>query len=165
MLDALYDSVPYRGEESLRMVVVGGSDAVAQGLLARFPASTLARIVADDAAREASVRALAADRVKVRSGAVDALDWWDAMFGADLVVVVEALHTLNAAKTQYLYKAAADRLSARGALLVADRLPDQASALLHQLIWLRHAGFAAVECTWLVDRQAVFGGFKSAMGT
>ena len=39
---------------------------------------------------------------------------------SDLVVSSLALHHLNDAKKQYLYKAAADRLTARGALLVAD---------------------------------------------
>ena len=49
-----------------------------------------------------------------------ALDWWDRMFGADLVVSSLCLHHLNDAKKQYLYKAVAERLSARGALLIAD---------------------------------------------
>ena len=117
------------------------------------------------------------------------------MFGVDLIVSSLALHHLNDAKKQYLYKAAAERMSPRGALLVADliepqhpstrnaaadrwdapgaagrpkrwarrqlfqrflderwnhfRFPDaadQPSALMHHLVWLRHAGFAAVDC-------------------
>ena len=131
-------------------------------------------------------------------------------FGVDLVVSSLALHHLNDAKKQYLYKAAADRLSPRGALLIADlvdpqhpaareaaadrwdalarrqaealgapelfqrflderwnhfRFPDaadQPSALMHHLVWLRHAGFAAVDCWWLDAGHAVFGGFKQA---
>jgi tRNA (cmo5U34)-methyltransferase len=39
---------------------------------------------------------------------------------------------------------------------------DQPSALLHHLVWLRHAGFAAVDCMWLDAGHAVFGGFKPA---
>ena len=133
------------------------------------------------------------------------------MFGVDLVVSSLCLHHLNDAKKQYLYKAAAERLSPRGALLIADlvepqhpaaraagrravgragassrprrsarrtlfqrfvderwnhfRFPDaidQPSALLHHLVWLRHAGFAAVDCCWLDAGHAVFGGFKQA---
>jgi tRNA (cmo5U34)-methyltransferase len=123
------------------------------------------------------------------------------------------LHHLNDAKKQYLYKAAAERLSPRGALLVADlvdpqhpaakamaadrwdelaraqadalgspelfqrffderwnhfRFPDPAdlpSALLHHFVWLRHAGFAAVDCVWIDAGHAVFGGFKQAEGS
>jgi len=123
------------------------------------------------------------------------------------------LHHLNDAKKQYFYKAAADRLSPRGALLVADlvepqhpaarvmaadrwdalaraqadalgspglfqrfvdeewnhfRFPDpmeRPSALLHHFVWLRHAGFAAVDCVWIDAGHAVFGGFKQAGGS
>lgn len=39
---------------------------------------------------------------------------------------------------------------------------DQPSALLHHLVWLRHAGFAAVDCLWMEAGHAVFGGFKPA---
>ena len=134
------------------------------------------------------------------------------MFGVDLIVSSLCLHHLNDAKKQYLYKAAAERLSPRGALLIADlvdpqhpaasralaadqwdaqrqssrptrsarrscsqrfvddaleSLPlsgrgDQPSALFHHLVWLRHAGFAAVDCCWLHAGHAVFGGFKQA---
>lgn len=37
---------------------------------------------------------------------------------------------------------------------------DRPSALLHHLVWLRHAGFHAVDCWWLDAGHAVFGGFK-----
>jgi tRNA (cmo5U34)-methyltransferase len=118
------------------------------------------------------------------------------------------LHHLNDAKKQYLYKAAADRISDRGALLIADliepssasarqsaaggwdraaqeqaeaigrphlltrfvdarwnhfRFPDpddRLAALFHHLVWLRHAGFPAVDCVWMYAGHAVFGGFK-----
>jgi hypothetical protein len=42
------------------------------------------------------------------------------------------------------------------------RTPDAAdrpSALLHHLVWLKQAGFAAAECVWLFAGHAVFGGF------
>src|ERR1700709_2746091 len=47
------------------------------------------------------------------------------MFGVDLIVSSLCLHHLNDAKKQYLYKAAAERLSARGALLIADLIEPQ----------------------------------------
>jgi hypothetical protein len=39
---------------------------------------------------------------------------------------------------------------------------DQPAALLHHFMWLRHAGFAAVDCIWLDAGHAVFAGFKQA---
>ena len=159
---------------------------------------------------EASERlALFGDRARVAAFDLAALDWWDRMFGVDLIVSSLCLHHLNDAKKQYLYKAAAERLSPRGALLIADlidpqhpalaparrrsvgrageragrrarptgavaafvdtrwnhfRFPDesdQPSALFHQLVWLRHAGFAAVDCCWLNAGHAVFGGIQA----
>jgi trans-aconitate methyltransferase len=39
---------------------------------------------------------------------------------------------------------------------------DRPSALFHHLVWLKHAGFAAVDCFWLCAGHAVYGGFKEA---
>ena len=36
---------------------------------------------------------------------------------------------------------------------------DMPSALFHHLVWLKHAGFGAVECLWLFAGHAVFAGF------
>jgi SAM-dependent methyltransferase len=150
------------------------------------------------------------DRARIAAFDLASLDWWDRMFGADLVVSSLALHHVGDAKKQYFYKAAADRLAPGGALLIADlidpqhagaralaadrwdalareqaaalgapelfarfeeerwnhfRFPDPSehpSALLHHLVWLRHAGFAAVDCVWMDAGHAVFGGFKPA---
>ena len=51
------------------------------------------------------------------------------MFGVDLIVSSLCLHHLNDAKKQYLYKAAAERMSPRGALLIADLIDPQHPAL------------------------------------
>jgi SAM-dependent methyltransferase len=162
--------------------------------------------------REAATARLKPFGARARVAAFDlaSLDWWDRMCGADLVVSSLSLHHLNDAKKQYFYKAAAERLSPRGALLVADivepqhaaarrlaaerwdalarqqadaigapelfrrflderwnhfRFPDAMdlpSGLLHHLMWLRHAGFAAVDTFWMEAGHAVFGGFKQA---
>jgi trans-aconitate methyltransferase len=163
LLEALENAVPFRSDEPFRIVELGTGDTpVAERLLQRFSAASLVAMANDEASRDLATRRLApfGGRVTPRTFVLDTLDWWDVLFGADLVVAVNTLQLLNDAKTQYLYKAAADRLSDRAAFLVAGHLPDRPSALLHQLIWLRHAGFARVECAWLVDRAAVFGGFK-----
>ena len=43
------------------------------------------------------------------------------------------------------------------------RFPDPAdhpSALFHHLVWLRHAGFGAVDCLWMFAGHAIFAAFK-----
>jgi hypothetical protein len=40
---------------------------------------------------------------------------------------------------------------------------DRPSALFHHLVWLKHAGFAAVDCFWLCAGHAVYGGFKDTL--
>ena len=41
---------------------------------------------------------------------------------------------------------------------------DRPSALFHHLVWLKHAGFADVDCLWMSAGHAVFGGFKASDG-
>lgn len=37
---------------------------------------------------------------------------------------------------------------------------DQPSPLFHQLLWLKEAGFATVDCFWLQAGHAIYGGYK-----
>jgi tRNA (cmo5U34)-methyltransferase len=213
MLEALLAAVPFAAGEPLKILELGsGEGLLAEALLTRFPGASLTALDGSESMRAETTHRLAAFGARARVGAFDlaALDWWDRMFSVDLVVSSLCLHHLNDAKKQYLYKAAAERLSERGALLVADivepqhpvarevaagrwdvlarqaaeaigapelfqqflderwnhfRFPDasdQPSALMHHLVWLRHAGFAAVDCWWMDAGHAVFGGFKQA---
>ncbi|HEY2904901.1 MAG TPA: class I SAM-dependent methyltransferase [Vicinamibacterales bacterium] len=213
MLRTLVDAAPFARDEPVRIVEIGsGEGLLSVALLTAFPAATLVALDGSASMRAETVKRTADfdGRVKVRDFALHELDWWDVMFGADLVVSSLCLHHLNDAKKQYLYKAAAERMSPRGAFLVADvieptddatrrlaadvwdrsakeqayadgrpelfdrfsgehwnyyRFPDDSdrpSALFHHLVWLKHAGFAAVDCVWLFAGHAVFGGFKRA---
>ena len=113
MTAALLAAVPFAPGEAFRIVEIGsGEGLLAEALLNAFPAAS---IVAFDGSE--SMRATAAartarfgSRANVRPFALDALDWWDVMFGADLVVSSLCLHHLNDAKKQYLYKAVAEVL-------------------------------------------------------
>jgi len=211
MMATLVAAVPFAASEPLRILELGSGDGqLAEALLTVFPRATLTALDGSESMRRAASSRLALFGQRARVAAFDlaALDWWDRMFGADLVVSSLCLHHLNDAKKQYLYKAAAERLSPRGALLIADliepqhpssrrlaadqwdaqareqaaalgtpqlferfvdarwnhfRFPDEGdhpSALFHHLVWLRHAGFPAVDCCWLQAGHAVFGGFK-----
>jgi tRNA (cmo5U34)-methyltransferase len=213
MVATLLSAAPFAAGDRIKILELGSGDGLlADALLARFPHATLTALDGSESMRRETTARLApfGERARVAAFDVAALDWWDRMFGAHLVVSSLCLHHLNDAKKQYFYKAAADRLSPGGALLMADlvdpqhsaarrlaadqwdararqqaealgrpelfqrfveerwnhfRHPDpmdQPSALFHHLVWLRHAGFAAVDCFWLNAGHAVFGGFKQA---
>jgi len=210
MMATLVAAIPFGGDDALKIVELGsGEGKLAEALLDRFPAATMLALDGSASMRLQTETRTArfGARIVVREFTLDALDWWDLMSGADLVVSSLCLHHLNDAKKQYLYKAVAERLSSQGALLVADviepmssaareiaadawdrsaraqadatgrpdlyrkfveagwnhfRTPDAVdhpSALLHHLVWLKQAGFVAVECVWLFVGHAVFGGF------
>jgi trans-aconitate methyltransferase len=211
MVRMLVTAVPFSADEAFRIVELGsGEGRLAATLLEAFPRSSIVALDGSESMRALTTARLSpfGDRARVRPFELASLDWWDVMFGADVVVSSLCLHHLKDAKKQYLYKAVADRTSARGALLVADliepmhaaarrlaadqwdasakaqadalgrpelyarfleaqwnhfRFPDEIdhpSALFHHLVWLKHAGFAAVDCHWEFAGHAVFGGTK-----
>jgi tRNA (cmo5U34)-methyltransferase len=211
MIATLVSVVPFTPEDMFRIVEIGAGDGrLADVLLECFPRATLLALDGSESMREATAARTARfdGRVAVHPFELAALDWWEMMNGADLVVSSLCLHHLADAKKQYLYKAVAQRLTGCGALLVADLIEpvhpsarrlaaeswdasaraqadaggvpeefarfvaarwnhhrfgdpmDRPSALFHHLVWLKHAGFAAVDCFWLCAGHAVFGGFK-----
>jgi len=213
MIATLVSIVPFPHDAAVKILELGSGDGrLAEALLTVFPNAMLTALDGSESMRRAAAARLAVFGARARVHAFDvaALDWWDRIFGVDLIVSSLCLHHLNDAKKQYLYKAAAERLSPGGALLMGDlidpqhpsarrlaadqwdaqakqqagalgapemfqrfadarwnhfRFPDagdQPSALFHHLVWLRHAGFAAVDCFWLNAGHAVFGGFKQA---
>jgi tRNA (cmo5U34)-methyltransferase len=216
MLAALIALVPFSPDETPRIVeLASGEGRLAAALLECFPRASLVALDGSDSMRKAASLRLApfGDRARVAPFALASLDWWEVLFGADVVVSSLALHHLDDTKKRYVYKAIADRISARGALLVADLIEpahpvartlaaeawdanarDQAAALgapdrferfldarwnhyrfpdpidrpaqlFHHLVWLKHAGFAAVDCGWLFAGHALFGAFKSTEWT
>src|ERR1700730_7301712 len=213
MMATLVSVVPFAPEQTFRIVEIGAGDGrLADVLLECFPRATLLALDGSEAMRKAAAARTArfGGRVAVHPFELAALDWWDMMHGADLVVSSLCLHHLTDAKKRYLYKAIAERLAGSGALLVADLIEplhpsarrlaaeswdasaraqaaaagvpeqfasfvagrwnhyrfgdpmDRPSALFHHLIWLKHAGFAAVDCFWLCAGHAVYGGFKDS---
>jgi tRNA (cmo5U34)-methyltransferase len=212
MLASLIALVPFSPDESARIVeIASGEGRLAAALLECFPQATLVALEGSESMRTESTVRLApfADRARVAPFDLGTLDWWEVLFGADVVVSSLALHHLNDAKKRYVYKAIADRISARGALLIADliepahpagralaaeawdanareqaeaigapdrferfldarwnhyRFPDpidKPAQVFHHLVWLKHAGFAAVDCAWMFAGHAVFGAFKN----
>jgi tRNA (cmo5U34)-methyltransferase len=135
MMEALLSAVPFDRNAPIRIVELGsGEGLISATLLDRFPSSTLLALDGSESMRARATARLEkfGTRARVRAFDVAALDWWDVMFGADLVVSSLCLHHLNDAKKQYLYKACADRISASGALLIAD-LVDPSHAATRRL--------------------------------
>jgi len=132
MSRTLVAAVPFAADEPIRIVELGsGEGHLSAALFEAFPQSTITALDGSESMRAQTAARLAkfGDRARVRAFELASLDWWDVMFGADVVVSSLCLHHLNDAKKQYLYKAAADRMSARGALLIADLIePMHASA-------------------------------------
>lgn len=175
MMATIAALVPFAREDAFRIVEIGSGDGLlAETLLGRFPGATLIALDGSASMREQAKDRTArfGARVRVRAFDLAALDWWDLMHGAGLVVSSLCIHRLNDAKKQYLYKAVADRLAPHGAFLIADLVDaglshyplaeaaDHPSALFHHLVWLKHAGFAVVDGFWMYAGRAVYGGFK-----
>ena len=134
MMRALIAAVPLGHDESFRIVELGcGDGRLAAALLERFPRATITALDGSESMRELASTTLAPfdQRARIRPFDVASLDWWDQMFGADLVVSSLCLHHVNDAKKQYLYKAVADRVSARGALLIADLIDPTHASVRH----------------------------------
>ena len=164
MLATLISLVPFSPAEPARIVQIGSGDGRFSGLLLEsLPKASLIALESSESRRAEAARSLApfGERIRLAPFELAGLDWWEHLWRADVVVSVMTLHALNDAKTQYLYKAIAERTSERGTLLIADDM--RTAPLFHQLVWLRHAGFATVDCWWAFAGHAVFGGLKKTL--
>jgi trans-aconitate methyltransferase len=131
MMAALVAAAPFDAQEPIRILELGSGDGLLSAtLLERFPRASLRALDGSDSMRRAANARLAAfgDRVRVAPFDLPTLDWWVRMFGVDLIVSSLALHHLNDAKKRYFYKAAAERMSPYGALLIADLIEPQHAA-------------------------------------
>ena len=125
MMSALLAAIPFAREAPLGLVDLGAGDgAFAQTLLDAFPSATILALDGSEAMRTAAAARLArfGGRARVGSFQLDTIDWWDRLDGCDVAISSLCLHHLNDSKTQFLYKAVASRLSARGAFLIADQI-------------------------------------------
>jgi tRNA (cmo5U34)-methyltransferase len=128
MLAAVLASIPYGTTDAFRIVDIGaGEGRLDAAVLESFPRATLLALDGSESMRTLAARKLEqfGSRAKVRPFELAALDWWDLMHGADVVVSSLCLHHLNDAKKQYLFRAVADRISLRGAFIVADLVEPQ----------------------------------------
>ncbi len=134
MMATMASLVPFGTTETFRIVELGSGDGrLAATLLDCFAQATLVALDGSDSMRAETARRTQrfADRIAIRSFDLASPAWWDVMRDADVVLSSLCVHHLNNAKKQYLYKAAAERLSSRGALLVADVIDPQHPVVRH----------------------------------
>jgi tRNA (cmo5U34)-methyltransferase len=212
--EALLTLFPFSTEEAFRVVeLASGEGFLARAILERFTHATILALDGSELMRAQTAERLRPFGERASVGAFDMLaqDWHDQLAGADVVVSSLCIHHLDGEQKQQLYKAICERLSPRGALLIADlvapqrpegwrlfanqwdasarerserltggsaafehfqqtewnyyRYPDpmdKPSPLFDQLLWLKAAGFAVVDCFWLQAGHAIYGGYKGA---
>jgi trans-aconitate methyltransferase len=105
MMAALLAAVPFGAGEPLKILELGsGEGLLAEALLTRFSQATLTALDGSESMRHAAMTRLGrfGDRVRVDRFDVAALDWWDRMFGVDVLVSSLCLHHLNDARKRYL---------------------------------------------------------------
>jgi SAM-dependent methyltransferase len=205
--------LPFSPEESFRAVELGsGQGILSAALLGCFPQAQVIALDGSDAMRTETGRRLGRFNGRGRVEAFDLgeTDWYRHLDQADCVLSSLCLHHLTHEGKRALYAAIAQRLSSRGALLIADlvapqrpegwelfaatwdratevqaaetgsaelfekfrqshwnyyRYPDpydKPSPLFDQLLWLKEAGLAVVDCFWLQAGHAIYGGYKGA---
>jgi tRNA (cmo5U34)-methyltransferase len=212
----LLSLLPFGPDDSFRVVEVGcGEGYLAQALLTCFPQARLMALDGSAEMRTHAEKRLSGFgwRATVAPLILTQPDWLATVDGADCVVSSLAVHHLNGPQKRVLFDSLARRLSARGALLIADLVEpqraevralfastwdylaerqsraatgstvlfdlfqqtewnyyhfddpaDTPSPLFDQLVWLKEAGFAVVDCFWLQAGHAIYGGYKNPAG-
>ncbi len=211
---ALLTLIPFTPDERFRVVeLASGEGRLAHAILSAFPHASLLALDIEDSMRTETEDRLQpfGERGSVAVFDMKRSDWYEWGREADVIVSSLCVHHLDGAEKRVLFQAMQERLSDRGALLIADimlpqcgeanelcaatldravkaasieqtgsdalykkyqqagwnlfRYPDpdfdKPSPLFDQLMWLKEAGFALVDCFWLQAGHAIYGGYKS----
>ncbi len=125
---ALLTLLPFGRDEAFHVVeLASGEGYLADAILRAFPQSTLLALDLSQTMRATTVERLVPYGARARVAAFDmaASDWYSLLDGADAVLSSLCVHHLNAAGKQALFAAVGQRLSRRGAFLIADLLLPQ----------------------------------------
>jgi len=210
---SLLTLLPFKQDEAFRVVELGcGEGLLSLALLDCFPQ---AELIALDGSQEMQRQATErlqpfGSRATVKQFELALPDWLGFARGADCVLSSLCIHHLKGPEKQALFADLHQRLSSRGALLIADLIQpqrsearelfgatydrianaqslaetgstelfdlfvetewnyyyfddpaDTPSPLSDQLVWLKQAGFAVVDCFWLRAGHAIYGGYKN----
>jgi tRNA (cmo5U34)-methyltransferase len=206
--------LPFGRDEPFKAVeLAAGEGFLSRALLDLFPRATVTALDWSAEMRQRTTERLRPHEARSMVAPFDIAqeDWLPHLDGADCVLSSLCIHHVPDEGKRRLFAAVAARLSARGALLIADlvapirpeanavyaagwdraaeaqsreqtgspaayeqfvatrwnwyRYPDpfdQPAPLFDQLLWLREAGFAAVDCFWLRAGHAIYGGYTRA---
>jgi tRNA (cmo5U34)-methyltransferase len=125
---AMLALMPFAQGDACGVVEIGsGEGGLSYALLECFPQATVTALDGSSSMRELTTRRLSAfgQRARVEPFDLEAPEWHSHLEGADVAVSSLCLHHLDAAGKQRVFRAAAERLSERGALLIADLVAPQ----------------------------------------
>ena len=120
---ALLTLLPFKNSDSFRVVeLASGEGYLAKAILTAFPQATLLALDISAEMRATTRQRLAAfgSRAQVASFDMAAHDWCGQLDKADAVVSSLCIHHLDVGGKQALFAAVGERLSRRGAFLIAD---------------------------------------------
>ncbi len=211
---AILTLLPFRAADSFRIVeMASGEGRLSHAILQAFPQASLLALDLEESMRRETAGRLRDFGARASVAAFDMAgsDWYGLLDGADAVVSSLCIHHLDGAQKQALFQAVGERLSDRGAFIIADLILsqrdearelfaatwdqaaeaasvmqtgsralfeafqairwnyfhyadpfDKPSPLFDQLVWLKEAGFAVVDCFWMQTGHAIYGGYMSA---
>ncbi len=115
--------LPFQQGDTFRVVeLASGEGFLSHAILSAFPNSTLLALDGSESMRETTSQRLNEFGERSSAGEFDMLadNWYDHLNGADCVVSSLCVHHLDDAQKEAMFAAVCERLSARGALLLAD---------------------------------------------
>jgi tRNA (cmo5U34)-methyltransferase len=120
--------IPFEQRETFRVVeLASGEGRLSQAILSAFPNATLLALDGEQSMRDVTAMRLKGFGERARVDAFDMrhADWYAHLDGADFVVSSLCVHHLSGDEKQHLFQEVANRLSRRGAFIMADLVQPQ----------------------------------------
>jgi len=127
-LATLLTLIPFAADAAYRVVeLASGEGLLSKAIAAAFPKASLLALDYEETMRQATAHQLQAygERAQVDCFDIFKDNWFDKLQDADLVISSLCIHHLDEEGKQRLFKAVQQRLSAKGAFLIADLVLPQ----------------------------------------
>jgi len=128
---SLLTLIPFGQEDEFKAVeLASGEGWLSESMLRAFPRASVLALDGSEVMRETTAARLAPFDGRVEVAAFDffSADWLDRIEEADVVLSSLAIHHLDGEDKRTLYQVVAEKLSERGAFLIADIVEPQTSA-------------------------------------